>query len=108
MYSHTVVITCKREHLKELTEDLELHFLNVEHACVLGSEVSFQSRTGCILVEWKYALGITFLNQLNLDERVADYAVFCMSDVDAQEEDKALIALYGPYPRMQEQGESQS
>jgi hypothetical protein len=104
MYTYTIVITCKREHLKELTDDLEAQFLSHGHARVLGSEVSFQSRTGCTLVEWRYALGITFLNQLNLDERVVDYSVFSVSDTEMQE-DTALIALYGPYPRIQEQGE---
>jgi hypothetical protein len=108
MYTYSIVITCKRECLKELVNDLEGQFLCLDEVSVLGSEVSFQSRTGCILVEWKRDLGISFLNQLNLDERVADYSVFCLSDIDTQEEDKALTVLYGPYPRQQQNGEHES
>jgi hypothetical protein len=109
MYTYTIVITCKRECLKELVNDLEGQFLCLDEVSVLGSEVSFQSRTGCILVEWKRDLGITFLNQLNQDERVESYSVFDLTTyADEQEEDKALTVLYGPYPRQQQNGEYES
>jgi hypothetical protein len=107
MYTYTIVITCKRECLKELANDLEGQFLCLEEVSVLGSEVSFQSRTGCILVEWKRDLGVTFLNQLNADERVMDFACFDQSSyAEVQEVDKALTVLYGPYPRKPQSEES--
>jgi hypothetical protein len=109
MYTYTIVITCKRECLKELANDLEGQFLCLDDVSVLGSEVSFQSRTGCILVEWKRDLGISFLNQLNADERITNFAVFDLSNyADMQGEDKALTVLFGPYPRQLQSEEHES